>query len=119
MPCFGASGLSSKGLQCTLTSGLSKRASAFSSRRFPIKHHGQTTSETTAMMGARASVEASAGNEVLRDSALLLIRILDHPSESGHRHRPATRRTVKSHVLIVAPPIPQYAMRLIFGNSVA
>ena len=119
MPCFGASGLSSKGLQCTLTSGLSKRASAFSSRRFPIKHHGQTTSETTAMMGACAPVEASAGNEVLSDSALLLIRLLDHPSESGHGHRRAMRRTVKSHVRIVALQFGSMLCRLIFGNSVA
>src|SRR5579862_4061254 len=67
MPCFGASGLSSKGFHLTATSCRSKRASAFSRRRFPIKHHGQTTSETTSMTD-RTPAETSTTSEVLRDS---------------------------------------------------
>src|SRR5664279_3270481 len=49
MPSRGIQSLRKNGRQCTSTaiSGLS--ASAFSRRCLPMKHHGQTTSETTSM----------------------------------------------------------------------
>src|SRR5712691_11754796 len=84
MPCFGASGLSSKAFHLTVTSCRSRRASAFSRRRFPIKHHGQTTSETTSMT-ERTPCETSTTSELPRDSRSWLMTTIRPPGAARGR----------------------------------
>src|SRR6516162_3631904 len=52
MPSRGIQGLRKYGRQCTSTGMSGTSVSAFSSRRLPMKHHGQTTSETTSTRSA-------------------------------------------------------------------
>src|ERR1700736_3522182 len=49
MPSRGIQSLRKYGRQRTSAAISGRRASAFSSRRLPMKHHGQTTSETTSI----------------------------------------------------------------------
>src|ERR1700678_833577 len=52
MPSRGIQGLRKYGRQLMSTAMLGTSASAFSSRRLPMKHHGQTTSDTTSTRSA-------------------------------------------------------------------
>ena len=50
MPSRGTQSLRKYGWNRTVTGRSGRDAIAFSSRRLPMKHHGQTTSETTSMV---------------------------------------------------------------------
>src|SRR4051812_19843403 len=60
IPSMGIVGFSWNGRHVTVTRTLGpNRARAFSSRRLPTQHHGQTTSETTSKAKARGLPSAS------------------------------------------------------------
>src|SRR5690349_23305412 len=54
MPSRGTQSLRKYGWNRTCTSRSGRDATAFSSRRLPMKHHGHTTSETTSMVSGSA-----------------------------------------------------------------
>src|SRR5258707_4306684 len=61
MPARGTQGFRKYGRYRTVTEISGLRAIAFSSRRLPMKHHGQTTSDTTSIGSSVAPALAAAG----------------------------------------------------------
>jgi hypothetical protein len=62
----------------------------------PIKHQGQTTSETTSMTGCCIPAEVAAIPRILRDSKSRLMTNIRSPSEYGHTDATAFAAGLKS-----------------------
>src|SRR6185295_7612089 len=89
MPSRGTQGLRKKGWKRTSTgmSGLS--AIAFSSRRLPMKHHGQTTSDTISMGSALMAGSLLVAGRLGR---ILLGGNLGIAADAGHQRAHVVRR---------------------------
>src|SRR5262245_21915929 len=98
MPSAGKPGFSWNGRQVTIGGGASGRslaysASAPSSRRLPMKHHGQTTSETTSIVsGIACSSRGPDGDRVPR-----------HGDEIVHG-RDCTHPAGEARMQLLSPP---------------
>src|ERR1051326_240864 len=96
MPSCGTQSLRKYGRQRTSTGTSGTSASAFSRRRLPMKHHGQTTSETTSidMTGAGGGIGKGGAGTVGGERRDRVLQIADGEAIAADAHD-AVRRAIE------------------------